>query len=149
MFIPAEKLQAARQTSWRRTAIVSQSGAFLLNRFSQAPEMSPAYLISMGNQTDLTLGDMMRHFISSDEADVIAVYAEGFKDLDGLRFAQAVREAVRNGKQVIFYKAGRTPEARMPPAGTRPLSPETTWSARTASGRRARSWPATSRNSRI
>lgn len=43
-FIPAEKLQAARRTSWRRTAIVSQSGAFLLNRFSQAPEMSPAYL---------------------------------------------------------------------------------------------------------
>ena len=41
-FIPAEKLQAARRTSWRRTAIVSQSGAFLLNRFSQAPEMSPA-----------------------------------------------------------------------------------------------------------
>ena len=73
--------QAARRTSRRRTAIVSQSGAFLLNRFSQAPEMSPAYLISMGNQTDLTLGDMTRHFISSDEADVIAVYAEGFKDL--------------------------------------------------------------------
>lgn len=41
-FIPAEKLQAARQASWRRTAIVV-SGAFLLNRFSQAPEMSPAY----------------------------------------------------------------------------------------------------------
>ena len=116
-FIPAEKLQAARQTSWRRTAIVSQSGAFLLNRFSQAPEMSPAYLISMGNQTDLTLGDMMRHFISSDEADVIAVYAEGFKELDGLRFAQAVREAVRNGKQVIFYKAGRTPEGKNATSG--------------------------------
>ena len=116
-FIPAEKLQAARRTSWRRTAIVSQSGAFLLNRFSQAPEMSPAYLISMGNQTDLTLGDMMRHFISSDEADVIAVYAEGFKDLDGLRFAQAVREAVRNGKQVIFYKAGRTPEGKNATSG--------------------------------
>ena len=116
-FIPAEKLQAARQTSWRRTAIVSQSGAFLLNRFSQAPEMSPAYLISMGNQTDLTLGDMMCHFISSDEADVIAVYAEGFKDLDGLRFAQAVREAVRNGKQVIFYKAGRTPEGKNATSG--------------------------------
>ena len=116
-FIPAEKLQAARRTSWRRTAIVSQSGAFLLNRFSQAPEMSPAYLISMGNQADLTLGDMMRHFISSDEADVIAVYAEGFKDLDGLRFAQAVREAVRNGKQVIFYKAGRTPEGKNATSG--------------------------------
>ena len=31
-FIPAEKLQAARRTSWRRTAIVSQSGAFLVTK---------------------------------------------------------------------------------------------------------------------
>lgn len=80
-FIPAAKMPDYKQYPRRRTAIVSQSGAFLLNRFSQTPEMSPSYLISMGNQTDLTLGDMMRHFMDSQEVDVIAVYAEGFKDL--------------------------------------------------------------------
>ena len=108
--------------------------------------MSPSYLISMGNQTDLTLGDMMRHFMDSQEVDVIAVYAEGFKDLDGIQFAEAVREAIRRDKQVIFYKAGRTPEGKTATSGH---TPGTTWSVKPGSGRRARSWPATSRNSRI
>lgn len=148
-FIPAAKMPDYKQYPRRRTAIVSQSGAFLLNRFSQTPEMSPSYLISMGNQTDLTLGDMMRHFMDSQEVDVIAVYAEGFKDLDGIQFAEAVREAIRRDKQVVFYKAGGRPKARRPPAATRHPSPGTTWSVKPASGRRARSWPATSRNSRI
>ena len=71
----------------------------------------------MGNQTDLTLGDMMRHFMDSQEVDVIAVYAEGFKDLDGIQFAEAVREAIRRDKQVIFYKAGRTPEGKTATSG--------------------------------
>lgn len=116
-FIPSAKLPQDAGGTPRRVAVVSQSGAFLLNRFSQAPEMRPAYLISMGNQTDLTLGDMMRHFKHADDVDVIAVYAEGFKDLDGLLFAQAVREAVCAGKQVIFYKAGRTPEGKSATSG--------------------------------
>ena len=116
-FIPAAKLHPYREQTPRRVAIISQSGAFLLNRFSQTPEMRPAYLISMGNQTDLTLGDMMRYFKHSDEVDVIAVYAEGFKDLDGLAFARAVRESVLAGKQVVFYKAGRTPEGKTATSG--------------------------------
>ena len=116
-FIPAAKMPDYKQYPRRRTAIVSQSGAFLLNRFSQTPEMSPSYLISMGNQTDLTLGDMMRHFMDSQEVDVIAVYAEGFKDLDGIQFAEAVREAIRRDKQVVFYKAGRTPEGKTATSG--------------------------------
>ena len=116
-FIPAAKRHDYRDRPPRRVAIFSQSGAFLLNRFSQAPEMRPAYLISLGNQTDLTLGDMMRFFKVSDEVDVIAVYAEGFKDLDGLDFACAVREAVCAGKQVVFYKAGRTPEGKSATSG--------------------------------
>ncbi len=116
-FIPSAKLHAYGDRPPRRIAIFSQSGAFLLNRFSQIPEMRPAYLISLGNQTDLTLGDMMRYFKTSSEVDVIAVYAEGFKTLDGLDFACAVHEAVCAGKQVVFYKAGRTPEGKSATSG--------------------------------
>lgn len=116
-FIPSDKLHDYKSQAPNRVAIVSQSGAFLLNRFSQSPEMRPAYLISMGNQTDLSLGDMMRYFKDSDKVDVIAVYAEGFQDQDGLAFATAVREAVLTGKQVVFYKAGRTPEGKNATSG--------------------------------
>ncbi len=114
-FIPAEKMLSVepyRNVKPRSLALVSQSGAFLLNRFNQVPEMNPAYLISMGNQSDLTLGDMMQYFENSDKVNTIAVYAEGFKDLDGLYFAKAVKRAVEAGKSVVFYKAGRTPEGK-------------------------------------
>lgn len=116
-FIPAAKLRQDARPPYRRIAIFSQSGAFLLNRYSQTPELRPAYLISLGNQTDLSLGDMMRYFRDSETVDVIAVYVEGFRDLDGLAFAQAVRDAVCAGKQVIFYKAGRTPEGQSATSG--------------------------------
>ncbi|PKN41542.1 MAG: CoA-binding protein [Deltaproteobacteria bacterium HGW-Deltaproteobacteria-18] len=116
-FIPEEKLPRDRGKPYRRAALVSQSGAFMLHRSSQCPELVPAYMISMGNQTDLTLGDMVSYFKDSDQVDVIAVYAEGFSDLDGLAFCRAVREVVMAGKEVVFYKAGRTPEGKSATSG--------------------------------
>ena len=111
-FIPEEKLPKARVHKPHRAALISQSGAFMLHRSNQCPELRPAYMISMGNQTDLTLGDMVHYFKNSDQVDVIAVYAEGFNDLDGLEFCRAVKEAVLTGKEVVFYKAGRTLEGQ-------------------------------------
>ncbi|WP_022665099.1 acetate--CoA ligase family protein [Desulfospira joergensenii] len=111
-FIPEEKLPKQRGNPACRAALISQSGAFMLLRTHQRPELAPAYMISMGNQTDLTLGDMIHYFKDSDQVDVIAVYAEGFKDLDGLEFCRGVRQAVLAGKEVVFYKAGRTPEGK-------------------------------------
>ena len=40
-FIPEEKLPKTRTQAFRRSALVSQSGAFMLHRFSQCPELSP------------------------------------------------------------------------------------------------------------
>ncbi len=111
-FIPEQKLPKKRNSTFHRAALISQSGAFMLHRSHQYPHMSPAYMISMGNQTDLTLGDMVQYFKTSESVDVIAVYAEGFNDLDGLEFCKAVRQAVLAGKELVFYKAGRTPEGK-------------------------------------
>lgn len=111
-FIPEEKLPKTPHQEFHRAALISQSGAFMLHRSHQYPQMKPAYLISMGNQTDLTLGDMVHYFKDADGVDVIAVYAEGFNDLDGLEFCKAVRQAVLTGKEVVFYKAGRTLEGK-------------------------------------
>lgn len=116
-FIPEEKLPKDRSQNYHRAALVSQSGAFMLHRSSQCPELKPAYMVSLGNQTDLTLGDMVKHFKDSKGVDVIAVYAEGFNDLDGLEFCTAVREAVLAGKEVVFYKAGRTTEGKNATSG--------------------------------
>ena len=117
LFIPEEKLPKRRGGGRRTAAFVSQSGAFMITRLSKRPCLDPAYVISMGNQTDLTLGDMLRYLEGLSGIDTIAVYAEGFKDLDGLAFARAVRQAVLRGKDVIFYKAGRTPEGKSATSG--------------------------------
>lgn len=116
-FIPEEKLPRQHSIPSHRAALISQSGAFMLHRSHQFPELRPAYMISMGNQTDLSLGDMVSYFKDSDKVDVIAVYAEGFNDLDGLTFIRAVRQAVLAGKEVIFYKAGRTAQGKAATSG--------------------------------
>ncbi len=112
LFIPEEKLPKQRGAHRRNVAFVGQSGAFMITRASRVPELDPAYMISIGNQNDLTLGDMMHYLKDREDIDVIAVYAEGFKDFDGLTFIMALEEAAGNGKDVIVYKAGRTPEGR-------------------------------------
>jgi len=116
-FIPEEKLPKFTPGKHHRAAFISQSGAFMLTRLSQCPILDPAYMISVGNQTDLTLGDLVTWFADSDEVDVIAIYAEGFNDMDGLDFCRAVRRAVLAGKEVVFYKAGRTPEGKTATSG--------------------------------
>jgi len=117
LFIPDAKLPKIHGDHKRNAAFLSQSGAFMITRLSKCPELDPAYMISIGNQNDLTLGDMLLYLKDDPVIDVIGVYAEGFKDLDGLAFARAVREAVIKGKDVIFYKAGRTPEGKTATSG--------------------------------
>lgn len=116
-FIPEEKFPMRNGPNYKPTVLISQSGAFLISCMAQCPELEPAYLISIGNQNDLTLGDLVHFFMDKDDVNVIAVYAEGFKDLDGLDFCRAVRSAVLAGKDVIVYKAGRTPEGKKASAG--------------------------------
>jgi acyl-CoA synthetase (NDP forming) len=117
MFIPEAKLPKRRGPYRRTAAFVSQSGAFMITRLSKRPEIDPAYMISVGNQNDLTLGDLVKYLGDDPELDIIAIYAEGFKDLDGLEFCRAVRAAVQAGKDVIFYKAGSTPEGKSATSG--------------------------------
>jgi acyl-CoA synthetase (NDP forming) len=107
-FIPLERLPKPKKKPERNSAMLSQSGAFMITRMSQNPWLDPRYMLAMGNQTDLTHGDFLTYFAERPEIETIGIYLEGFKDLDGLAFVRAVRTAVRNGKDVVVYKAGKT-----------------------------------------
>jgi acyl-CoA synthetase (NDP forming) len=107
-FIPLERLPKPQKKPERNSVMLSQSGAFMITRLSQNPWLDPRYMLALGNQTDLTHGDMLSYFCERPEIETIGVYVEGFKDLDGLDFARAVRKAVLNGKQVVVYKSGKT-----------------------------------------
>ncbi len=107
-FIPLERLPKPQKKAQRSAVMLSQSGAFMITRLSHNPWLDPRYMLAMGNQTDLTHGDLLAYFAELPEIETLGIYVEGFKDLDGLDFARAVRRAVRNGKDVVVYKAGRT-----------------------------------------
>ena len=107
-FIPLERLPKPQKKAERNSVMLSQSGAFMITRLSQNPWLDPRYMLALGNQTDLTHGDMLNYFCERPEIETIGIYVEGFKDLDGLDFAKAVRKAVLNGKQVVVYKSGKT-----------------------------------------
>ena len=107
-FIPLERLPKPPKRTQRDAVMLSQSGAFMITRLSHNPWLDPRYMVAVGNQTDLTHGDLLAWFAERDDVNTIGVYVEGFKDLDGLAFARAVRRAVMRHKQVIVYKAGRS-----------------------------------------
>jgi len=111
-FIPDSKLPKTRGNHQRKTAIVSQSGAYMITRMSKLSFLDPAYAISIGNQIDLTAGDFLKYLNSMEDLKTIGFYIEGFTDLDGLEFSQAIIESISLGKEIILYKAGRTPEGK-------------------------------------
>jgi len=109
-FLPPYKLPFAEAESGANLALVSQSGAYLVAFASNYDGViNPRASISFGNQMDLTVADFLAHFLEVDEVDVIGCYIEGFQSGDGARFAAYARQAAARGKQVIAFKAGKTP----------------------------------------
>ena len=107
LFIPGHKLQF-RAGAADPVALISQSGAFAIARSSQLPWLNPRYLVTVGNQIDLTVADYLEHLGADVMLEVFACYVEGFRPRDGERFFQIAERIRANGRQVILYLAGRT-----------------------------------------
>ena len=106
-FIPEYKLPVPKGAP-SRLAIISQSGAFAVSKASKLGVVNPRYSVTLGNQMDLTIGDYLTFLKDDPDIDVFAVYVEGFRPLDGLRFLEAARAITSSGRTVILYRAGRT-----------------------------------------
>ncbi len=107
LFIPEAKLPFPPGPA-APLALISQSGAFSIARSSKLPALNPRYLITVGNQIDLTAGDYLTYLKDDPEIEVFACYVEGFQPLDGLRFLEAAAEITASGRPVVLYRAGRT-----------------------------------------
>jgi len=107
LFIPESRLSGpgARPVP---LAIVAQSGAFAISRLSRLEGLDPKYVVSVGNQLDLTLGDYLDYVADDPEVTVVGAYLEGFAPLDGLRFMAAARRITDRGGVVVLYRGGRT-----------------------------------------
>jgi acyl-CoA synthetase (NDP forming) len=112
-FIPDDKLRFPK-TEGTGLVYISQSGAFMICRVSSLRRDEPLYGISLGNQIDLRVSDFLNYLKDDPEARVFAVYVEGFKPGDGYLAAKAAREILKTeGRFVVVYKGGRTPEGSL------------------------------------
>ena len=84
---------------------------------SSLESINPNLAITIGNQLDLTVSDMLWAVGHRDDVDAIGVYMEGFQPLDGLAFVRAIGEITERGKTVVLYKAGKTPAGQSATAG--------------------------------
>jgi acyl-CoA synthetase (NDP forming) len=107
LFIPGYKLPAPNATT-SPVALITASGAFAVSKTSKLAEIDPRYIITLGNQMDLTVADYLEYLKDDDSIQVFAVYLEGFQLLDGARFLRVADEIVHAGRAVILYRAGRT-----------------------------------------
>ena len=107
IFLPPHKLPAP-DIPPAPVAVVSQSGAFAVARASRLPSVRPRYTVSVGNQTDLTIGDHVAYLAEDPQVELFAVYVEGFAPMDGRKFLRAAAEITASGRTVLLYRAGRT-----------------------------------------
>ncbi len=89
-------------------ALVAQSGAFMVSRGSKLLGLNPRYMISVGNQLDLTVGDYLTYLERDSDVHTIACYIEGFRPGDGRRWLEAAARLTRAGRTVVVYRAGRS-----------------------------------------
>ena len=93
-------------------ALVSQSGAFAIARASALPWLNPRFVITVGNQMDVTVGEWLEHLVDEPGLEVVGCYVEGFRPGDGARFLRAARAHVAEGRVVVLSRGGRTPEGQ-------------------------------------
>ncbi len=112
-FIPAARLAAAPEAPETPLAVISQSGAFAIARLDRFPRLRPRYLVTLGNQIDVTVGDALRYVAADSDVRVAACYVEGFRPGDGTRFLSGARALTERGGVVVLFLGGRTGPGRI------------------------------------
>ena len=103
---------AAFQTGWPlpgRIGVASQSGAYGTHLFAamRNRRIGTQMVVTTGNESDVTIGDVIGWMVEDPETDVIACYAEGIRESGSLTTALAAARAAH--KPVVMMKVGRSP----------------------------------------
>lgn len=92
-----------------RSALISQSGATGFGPLlctAMDRKVGCKYVITTGNETDLSMCDYIEYMIADDGIDSIGVLIEGLKEVD--RFKALAKEAWAKGKAIIALKMGES-----------------------------------------
>ena len=92
-------------------ALISQSGNLVLDLAALLAQrgLGISRFVSVGNQADLTVVDLMRSCVDHAGTRAVAIYAENV--LDGRAFVSAARDLVAAGKPVVLLSPGRSDAA--------------------------------------
>ena len=90
------------------TSLISQSGTMLGTLLSRGAARGLGYakLISVGNEADLGVAELVELLVDDADTQVIALFLETVRDAD--RLASAARQAHAAGKPIVAYKLGRS-----------------------------------------
>ena len=88
--------------------IASQSGAYGTHLFatSRARGLGTTVCVTTGNESDVSLGEVIGWMAQAPEVEVICAYAEGIRESE--QFIAALDLARRNRKPVVMMKVGRS-----------------------------------------
>jgi len=91
-----------------RTSLISQSGTMLGTLLSRGAARGLGYakLVSIGNEADLGVGELVELLVEDPDTKVIALFLETVRDAE--RLARAARKAHAAGKPIVAYKLGRS-----------------------------------------
>lgn len=107
-FIPGHKSSPNPTAPAVPLAVLSQSGAFAIARLDRLGQLRPRYLVTLGNQADLTAGDYLGLWQDDPAVEVFGCYLEGFRPGDGARLLDAAARIRLRGGVVVLYLGGRT-----------------------------------------
>jgi acyl-CoA synthetase (NDP forming) len=93
-------------------SVVSQSGSTLGTLLSRAQGRGLGFskLVSVGNESDLGVGEIAGLLVDDPDTHAILLFLETFRDAD--RLAEAARRAYAAGKPIVAYKLGRSDVGR-------------------------------------
>jgi len=89
-------------------AVVSQSGSLIGALLSRGAARGIGFsrLVSVGNEADLSVGELLELLVDDAQTKAILLFLETLRDAE--RLARAARRAFAAGKPVIAYKLGRS-----------------------------------------
>ena len=113
------KTTAVRCVSESAIGVIAQSGGigFALFNRGKAAGLGFSYVISTGNEADLTMADFLDYMVEDAHTDAVMLFCEAVRNGPG--FVAALEKARRLGKPVIAIKVGRSD------AGTRATASHT------------------------
>ena len=85
-------------------AIITQSSNLAITLTMQRGGLPIAYMLTLGNQAMIGMAELIAILAADDRVSAIGLHIEGINDADA--FAESVRAAQRQGKNLLALKAG-------------------------------------------